>query len=169
MWHVDQHHDMSEMSYLTRLFLQLWSQRSKQVGTCSRNTLTNNNDDRSTDIWFYFMWHEASIWTVHGEVISVFLMANSNTDQYWQFYIFILIFGWLYVHTYAYASVDDVLKLLYIKKGVLFGVFSGAVMVGEPVACNFYGFKSKEVKNGTLTWILHLWSRVAGSNTSSHS
>lgn len=78
-------------------------------------------------------------------------MANSNTDQYWQFYIFILIFGWLYVHTYAYASVDDVLKLLYIKKGVLFGVFSGAVIVGEPVACNFYGFKSKEEKNGMLT------------------
>lgn len=42
-------------------------------------------------------------------------------------------------------------------------------MVGEPVAYNFYGLKSKEDKNGTLNTSILLWSRVAGGNTSSPS
>lgn len=42
------------------------------------------------------------------------------------------------------------LKWLYINKGALFGVCSGAVKVGESVPYNVFGLKSKKDKNGML-------------------
>lgn len=150
MWHV-------RKCLTWQLPLQLWSQRSKQVGTCPGNTLSNNDNDILN--WYLDIFHVTC---------SQFLMENSNTDEYRQFSNLLLILGWLYVSIsiFVWASVDFVIQQLYIKKGELFGVCKG-----EPVPYKFYGLKSKKDKNGMLTWILllHLWSRVAGSNTSSHS